>query len=165
MKSGTTPSLCAQVQINMHETGKAEDTQGRQYVVWLSWFWTQVLSSPLECHSSCKTCTGATNQDCDECKEGWEEDDQETCVGKSTKKKKSQRACEVSKTLSYVFIIPKPTKSTNFFLFFCLFYWLQCIVSKLAANVDRSQQKSFVICESMQFTIFLELNMKNWTEY
>uniref|UniRef100_A0AAX7TR16 EGF-like domain-containing protein n=1 Tax=Astatotilapia calliptera TaxID=8154 RepID=A0AAX7TR16_ASTCA len=33
-----------------------------------------------ECHFSCKTCTGANNQDCDECKEGWEEDDQETCV-------------------------------------------------------------------------------------
>ncbi|XP_038595018.1 cysteine-rich with EGF-like domain protein 2 [Micropterus salmoides] len=33
-----------------------------------------------ECHSSCKTCTGATNQDCDECKEGWEEDDQEACI-------------------------------------------------------------------------------------
>uniref|UniRef100_A0A3Q0RR00 Cysteine-rich with EGF-like domains 2 n=1 Tax=Amphilophus citrinellus TaxID=61819 RepID=A0A3Q0RR00_AMPCI len=33
-----------------------------------------------ECHSSCKTCTGATNQDCDECKEGWEDDDQEACV-------------------------------------------------------------------------------------
>lgn len=34
-----------------------------------------------ECHASCKTCTGATNQDCDECKEGWEEDEQEACVG------------------------------------------------------------------------------------
>ncbi|XP_017280293.1 cysteine-rich with EGF-like domain protein 2 [Kryptolebias marmoratus] len=33
-----------------------------------------------ECHASCKTCSGATNQDCDECKEGWEEDDQEACV-------------------------------------------------------------------------------------
>lgn len=33
-----------------------------------------------ECHTSCKTCSGATNQDCDECKEGWEEDDQETCI-------------------------------------------------------------------------------------
>uniref|UniRef100_A0A3Q3QG19 protein disulfide-isomerase n=1 Tax=Monopterus albus TaxID=43700 RepID=A0A3Q3QG19_MONAL len=33
-----------------------------------------------ECHSSCKTCTGPTSQDCDECKEGWEEDDQKTCV-------------------------------------------------------------------------------------
>lgn len=33
-----------------------------------------------ECDSSCKTCTGATHQDCDECKEGWEEDDQEACV-------------------------------------------------------------------------------------
>ncbi|XP_074554916.1 cysteine-rich with EGF-like domain protein 2 [Halichoeres trimaculatus] len=33
-----------------------------------------------ECHTSCKTCTGATSQDCDECKEGWEEDDQEACV-------------------------------------------------------------------------------------
>ncbi|XP_034019397.1 cysteine-rich with EGF-like domain protein 2 isoform X2 [Thalassophryne amazonica] len=33
-----------------------------------------------ECHVSCKTCNGATNQDCDECKEGWEEDDQEACV-------------------------------------------------------------------------------------
>lgn len=34
-----------------------------------------------ECHTSCKTCTGgATNQDCDECKDGWEEDEQEACV-------------------------------------------------------------------------------------
>ncbi|KAM9704832.1 cysteine-rich with EGF-like domain protein 2 [Menidia menidia] len=33
-----------------------------------------------ECHSSCKTCSGGTNQDCDECKEGWREDDQEACV-------------------------------------------------------------------------------------
>ncbi|XP_032444719.1 cysteine-rich with EGF-like domain protein 2 [Xiphophorus hellerii] len=33
-----------------------------------------------ECDTSCKTCTGATNQDCDECKEGWEKDDQEACV-------------------------------------------------------------------------------------
>uniref|UniRef100_A0A8C5HZU2 EGF-like domain-containing protein n=1 Tax=Gouania willdenowi TaxID=441366 RepID=A0A8C5HZU2_GOUWI len=33
-----------------------------------------------ECHTSCKTCNGATNQDCDECKDGWEEDDQEACV-------------------------------------------------------------------------------------
>lgn len=33
-----------------------------------------------ECHSSCKTCTGGTHQDCDECKDGWEEDDQEACV-------------------------------------------------------------------------------------
>ncbi|MEQ2236852.1 Cysteine-rich with EGF-like domain protein 2-A [Ilyodon furcidens] len=35
-----------------------------------------------ECHSSCKTCTGATNQDCDECKEGWEKDNQKACVGR-----------------------------------------------------------------------------------
>nr|XP_061814931.1 cysteine-rich with EGF-like domain protein 2 [Nerophis lumbriciformis] len=33
-----------------------------------------------ECHSSCKTCSGATNQDCDHCKDGWEEDEQEACV-------------------------------------------------------------------------------------
>ncbi|XP_056280858.1 cysteine-rich with EGF-like domain protein 2 [Pseudoliparis swirei] len=32
------------------------------------------------CHTSCKTCTGATSQDCDECKDGWEDDDQEACV-------------------------------------------------------------------------------------
>lgn len=32
------------------------------------------------CHTSCKTCTGATNQDCDECNGGWEEDDQEACI-------------------------------------------------------------------------------------
>uniref|UniRef100_A0A3Q2QDR9 Cysteine-rich with EGF-like domains 2 n=1 Tax=Fundulus heteroclitus TaxID=8078 RepID=A0A3Q2QDR9_FUNHE len=31
-----------------------------------------------ECHASCKTCTGATNEDCGECKEGWE--DNEACV-------------------------------------------------------------------------------------
>ncbi|XP_077450442.1 cysteine-rich with EGF-like domain protein 2 [Stigmatopora argus] len=33
-----------------------------------------------ECHSSCKTCSGATNQDCDQCKDGWEEDEQEACI-------------------------------------------------------------------------------------
>uniref|UniRef100_A0A3P9JYE5 Cysteine-rich with EGF-like domains 2 n=1 Tax=Oryzias latipes TaxID=8090 RepID=A0A3P9JYE5_ORYLA len=33
-----------------------------------------------ECHAACKTCDGASSQDCDECKEGWEEDDQEACV-------------------------------------------------------------------------------------
>ncbi|XP_024139093.1 cysteine-rich with EGF-like domain protein 2 [Oryzias melastigma] len=33
-----------------------------------------------ECHTACKTCDGPTSQDCDECKEGWEEDDQEACV-------------------------------------------------------------------------------------
>ncbi|KAL2102265.1 hypothetical protein ACEWY4_001433 [Coilia grayii] len=33
-----------------------------------------------ECHSSCKTCTGATHKDCDECKDGWEEDDNEACI-------------------------------------------------------------------------------------
>ncbi|KAM9846031.1 cysteine-rich with EGF-like domain protein 2 isoform 2-T2 [Aulostomus maculatus] len=38
------------------------------------------FSSCTECHTSCKTCSGATNQDCDECKDGWEEDDQEACV-------------------------------------------------------------------------------------
>ncbi|KAF3859519.1 hypothetical protein F7725_021918 [Dissostichus mawsoni] len=37
-------------------------------------------TASTECDSSCKTCTGATNQDCDECKEGWEDDDQEACV-------------------------------------------------------------------------------------
>lgn len=34
-----------------------------------------------ECHSSCTTCTGATNKDCEECRDGWEEDEEETCVG------------------------------------------------------------------------------------
>ncbi|XP_053719170.1 cysteine-rich with EGF-like domain protein 2 [Synchiropus splendidus] len=33
-----------------------------------------------ECHESCITCNGATHQDCDECKAGWQEDDQEACV-------------------------------------------------------------------------------------
>lgn len=33
-----------------------------------------------ECHTSCKTCSGGTNKDCDECKTGWEEDDQDACV-------------------------------------------------------------------------------------
>ncbi|KAJ0047461.1 hypothetical protein NL108_000856, partial [Boleophthalmus pectinirostris] len=33
-----------------------------------------------ECHLSCKTCNGPTHQDCDECKDGWEEDDNEACV-------------------------------------------------------------------------------------
>ncbi|KAM6986675.1 fibulin-1-like isoform 1-T1 [Aplochiton taeniatus] len=34
----------------------------------------------IECHASCKTCYGATNQKCDECKTGWEDDDHEACV-------------------------------------------------------------------------------------
>nr|XP_040031112.1 cysteine-rich with EGF-like domain protein 2 isoform X2 [Gasterosteus aculeatus aculeatus] len=35
-----------------------------------------------ECDSSCKTCTGATNRDCDECKDGWQDDDDDeaACV-------------------------------------------------------------------------------------
>ncbi|KAJ3612472.1 hypothetical protein NHX12_020747 [Muraenolepis orangiensis] len=33
-----------------------------------------------ECHASCQSCSGGTNQDCDECKAGWEEDEQDTCV-------------------------------------------------------------------------------------
>ncbi|XP_042561693.1 cysteine-rich with EGF-like domain protein 2 isoform X2 [Clupea harengus] len=32
------------------------------------------------CPTSCKTCTGPTNKDCDDCKEGWEEDDEEACI-------------------------------------------------------------------------------------
>ncbi|XP_069556380.1 cysteine-rich with EGF-like domain protein 2 isoform X3 [Brachyistius frenatus] len=33
-----------------------------------------------ECHPSCKTCAGATDRDCDECKEGWEEGGRDACV-------------------------------------------------------------------------------------
>ncbi|KAJ8006864.1 hypothetical protein DPEC_G00111640 [Dallia pectoralis] len=33
-----------------------------------------------ECHASCKTCTGITNEDCEECKTGWEEDDDGRCL-------------------------------------------------------------------------------------
>ncbi|KAK0137160.1 Cysteine-rich with EGF-like domain protein 2 [Merluccius polli] len=33
-----------------------------------------------ECHASCQSCSGGTNQDCDECKAGWEEDEQDACV-------------------------------------------------------------------------------------
>ena len=36
-----------------------------------------------ECHASCQSCSGGTNQDCDECKAGWEEDEQDACVGKT----------------------------------------------------------------------------------
>ncbi|KAG5845950.1 hypothetical protein ANANG_G00144600 [Anguilla anguilla] len=32
-----------------------------------------------ECHTSCKTCTGSTNQDCDQCKPGWEKDEAGAC--------------------------------------------------------------------------------------
>ncbi|XP_062339158.1 cysteine-rich with EGF-like domain protein 2 [Osmerus eperlanus] len=32
------------------------------------------------CHGSCKICSGPTNDDCDECKAGWEEDDQGACI-------------------------------------------------------------------------------------
>ncbi|KAL4656763.1 cysteine-rich with EGF-like domain protein 2 isoform X2 [Arapaima gigas] len=34
----------------------------------------------LECHSSCKTCTGSRSKDCEECKEGWEMDEEGTCI-------------------------------------------------------------------------------------
>lgn len=44
-----------------------------------------LLRPASECHTACKTCDGPTSQDCDECKEGWEEDDQEACVGKRKK--------------------------------------------------------------------------------
>ena len=37
-----------------------------------------------ECHASCQSCSGGTNQDCDECKAGWEEDEQDACVGKTS---------------------------------------------------------------------------------
>ncbi|KAG7456036.1 hypothetical protein MATL_G00247470 [Megalops atlanticus] len=33
-----------------------------------------------ECHASCKTCTGPTNEDCDECKPGWEENEEGACT-------------------------------------------------------------------------------------
>ncbi|XP_052316022.1 cysteine-rich with EGF-like domain protein 2 isoform X5 [Oncorhynchus keta] len=33
-----------------------------------------------ECHTSCKTCTGLTNEDCEKCKTGWGEDDEGTCL-------------------------------------------------------------------------------------
>ncbi|XP_038833692.1 cysteine-rich with EGF-like domain protein 2 isoform X4 [Salvelinus namaycush] len=33
-----------------------------------------------ECHSSCKTCTGLTNEDCEKCKTGWGEDDEGACL-------------------------------------------------------------------------------------
>ncbi|XP_069485357.1 protein disulfide isomerase CRELD2 isoform X2 [Ambystoma mexicanum] len=31
------------------------------------------------CHVACKTCTGATNNDCNECKEGWMKNDEDAC--------------------------------------------------------------------------------------
>lgn len=36
----------------------------------------------IACHDSCKTCTGATNKDCKDCKEGWLRNE-EDCVGKN----------------------------------------------------------------------------------
>ncbi|XP_026778542.3 cysteine-rich with EGF-like domain protein 2 [Pangasianodon hypophthalmus] len=33
-----------------------------------------------ECHSSCTTCTGATNKACADCRDGWEEDEEEACI-------------------------------------------------------------------------------------
>lgn len=33
-----------------------------------------------ECHGSCKTCTGPTNNDCSECKAGWEKDHEGACL-------------------------------------------------------------------------------------
>uniref|UniRef100_A0A8D0G6Q5 protein disulfide-isomerase n=1 Tax=Sphenodon punctatus TaxID=8508 RepID=A0A8D0G6Q5_SPHPU len=32
------------------------------------------------CHNACKTCTGASNTECEECKEGWIENNEEACV-------------------------------------------------------------------------------------
>ena len=40
-----------------------------------------VMWSLPGCHGSCKTCSGPTNDDCDECKAGWEEDDEGACIG------------------------------------------------------------------------------------
>lgn len=34
----------------------------------------------LACHQACKTCTGATNNDCQICKEGWTKTNEEACV-------------------------------------------------------------------------------------
>lgn len=80
-KWGTIPSLCALVHLNTH----THEPSRCRISVYLLWAFIQKASTPLtECHPSCKTCTGPTNQDCDECKEGWEEDDQEACVGKTT---------------------------------------------------------------------------------
>ncbi|KAL7882803.1 hypothetical protein SRHO_G00004610 [Serrasalmus rhombeus] len=33
-----------------------------------------------ECHPSCTKCSGATAEDCEECREGWEEDQEGTCI-------------------------------------------------------------------------------------
>ncbi|XP_050792295.1 protein disulfide isomerase CRELD2 [Gopherus flavomarginatus] len=32
------------------------------------------------CHDACKTCTGSTDKDCKDCKEGWIKNEDETCV-------------------------------------------------------------------------------------
>ncbi|KAJ6666443.1 hypothetical protein lerEdw1_000718 [Lerista edwardsae] len=40
---------------------------------------TSMLEQNHDCHTSCKTCTGATNVDCKECKEGWIRNE-EACV-------------------------------------------------------------------------------------
>lgn len=96
-KWGTTPSLCAQVHLNTHRPNQQLLSHHRPFLSFIYirgklWainplpVWIRASPPPPECHSSCKTCTGATNQDCDECKEGWEEDDQEACVGKRTNK-------------------------------------------------------------------------------
>lgn len=90
-------SLCTGTLPTQWPSSNASYTWGKQQGVNLSSFW--ILASPhTGCHESCKTCSGATNQDCDECKEGWEEDDQEACVGKRTSKKKSP--CSVYRGLN-----------------------------------------------------------------
>ncbi|XP_018602728.2 cysteine-rich with EGF-like domain protein 2 isoform X4 [Scleropages formosus] len=33
-----------------------------------------------ECHTSCKTCAGPSNGDCEDCKAGWEKDQQGACI-------------------------------------------------------------------------------------
>ncbi|XP_062862868.1 cysteine-rich with EGF-like domain protein 2 [Trichomycterus rosablanca] len=33
-----------------------------------------------ECHPSCTSCSGPTNKDCEDCMDGWEDDEKDTCV-------------------------------------------------------------------------------------
>uniref|UniRef100_A0A8D0FUW5 Cysteine rich with EGF like domains 2 n=1 Tax=Strix occidentalis caurina TaxID=311401 RepID=A0A8D0FUW5_STROC len=33
------------------------------------------------CHTACKTCTGSSNKDCQDCKEGWIKNEESACVG------------------------------------------------------------------------------------
>ncbi|KAK7896157.1 hypothetical protein WMY93_021482 [Mugilogobius chulae] len=75
MKSETTLSLSAQVLCIVPHGLRINATTEVS-----KWILNCLYLFMTECHLSCKTCNGPTHQDCDECKDGWEEDDNEACI-------------------------------------------------------------------------------------